>query len=284
MEEKIRFGPSGNDDSFYEQGLKDSCDAPAWLAHQGLTAYEYSFGRGYRMSSQTAEKLGKNANENGILLSIHAPYYINFANPDDEMAEKSYQYILTGLKLLRAMGGKHLVFHAGTETKQERSVAVGLISKRLDILIKKIYEAGYQDMFICPETMGKQAQIGTWKEIIDFCTKDKILVPTFDFGHVYALNQGTFGNYEDYVEVFNYAIEKLGYDRVKNCHIHFSRIMYGNKGEIKHLNYTDDGFGPEFAPCAKAIKDLKLTPTVICESAGHMSQDSLIYQNIYNNI
>ena len=79
MEEKVRFGPSGNDDSFYEQGLKDSCDAPAWLAHQGLTAYEYSFGRGYRMSSQTAEKLGKNAKENGILLSIHAPYYINFA-------------------------------------------------------------------------------------------------------------------------------------------------------------------------------------------------------------
>lgn len=284
MEEIIRFGPSSNDESFYADGLQNSIDAPAWIHNKGLNAYEYSFGRGYRMSTKTAIELGKNAKENNILLSIHAPYYINFANPDDEMAEKSYQYILTGLKILRAMGGKHLVFHAGTETKQERSVALNLIDKRLDILIKKIYEAGLDDMFICPETMGKQAQIGTWKEIIDFCAKDKILLPTFDFGHIYALSVGTFGSYDDYRQVFEYAIEKLGYNRAKNCHIHFSKIMYSQKGEVKHLNYTDEGYGPDFAPCAKAIKDLKLTPTIICESAGHMAQDSIIYQNIYNNI
>ena len=224
--EEIKFGPSGNDEFFYAEGNKSSLEAPEWLKNKGLSAYEYSFGRGYRMTSKMAQELGAKAKEHGIELSIHAPYYINLANPSDEMAEKSYEYILTGLKLLRAMGGRHLVFHIGSESKQDRKVALDLIDKRLDILIKKIYESGYNDLFICPETMGKQAQIGTYKEIVDFCTKDKILVPTFDFGHIYALNNGNFGSYEDYMEVFNYAIEKLGYDRVKNCHIHFSKIMF----------------------------------------------------------
>lgn len=282
--EKVKFGPSGNDEFFYAEGKKSSLEAPEWLKNKGLSAYEYSFGRGYRMTSKMAEELGAKAKEHGIELSIHAPYYINLANPSDEMAEKSYEYVLTGLKLLRAMGGRHLVFHIGSESKQDRQVALDLIDKRLDILIKKIYEKGYEDLYICPETMGKQAQIGTYKEIIDFCTKDKILVPTFDFGHIYALNNGNFGSFEDYMEVFNYAIEKLGYERVKNCHIHYSKIMYAGKGEVKHLNYTDEGYGPNFEACAKAIKALKLSPVIICESAGHMSSDALIYKNIYDNI
>ena len=282
--EEVKFGPSGNDEFFYAEGNKSSLEAPEWLKNKGLSAYEYSFGRGYRMTSKMAQELGSKAKEHGIELSIHAPYYINLANPSDEMAEKSYEYVLTGLKLLRAMGGRHLVFHIGSESKQDRKVALDLIDKRLDILIKKIYESGYNDLFICPETMGKQAQIGTYKEIVDFCAKDKILVPTIDFGHIYALNNGNFGSYEDYMEVFNYAIKKLGYDRVKNCHIHFSKIMYSTKGEVKHLNYTDEGYGPNFEACAKAIKELKLSPVIICESAGHMSNDALIYKNIYDNI
>ena len=243
--EEIKFGPSGNDELFYQEGFSSSLDAPKWLKEKGLSAYEYSFGRGYRMTSETAEKLGQKAKENGITLSIHAPYYINFANPDDEMAEKSYGYILTGLKLLKAMGGKHLVFHIGSESKQDRKTALNLIDKRLDELLKRVYQSGYgnADIMLCPETMGKSAQIGTWKEIIDFCAKDKILVPTFDFGHIYALNTGNFGSKQDFLEVLNYGIKVLGYELMKNCHIHFSKIMYSEKGEVKHLNYTDEGWG-----------------------------------------
>ncbi|MBO4412793.1 MAG: TIM barrel protein [Clostridia bacterium] len=283
--DEIKFGPSGNDELFYTEGFSSSLDAPAWLKEKGLSAYEYSFGRGYRMTSETAQKLGQKAKENGITLSIHAPYYINFANPDDEMAEKSFGYILTGLKLLKAMGGKHLVFHIGSENKQERKTALDLIDKRLDVLIKRVYESGYLEngMMLCPETMGKSAQIGTWKEIIDFCKKDKILVPTFDFGHIYALNVGNFGSFSDFLEVLSYGVKVLGYDRMKNCHIHFSKIMYSEKGEVKHLNYTDEGWGPNFLYLAQALKELKLTPTIICESAGNMATDSVIFKELYEN-
>jgi len=282
--EKIRFGPSGNSEIFYEAGNETSLQAPAWLKSVGLDAYEISFGRGYRMQSEMANLIGLEGEKNDVLISLHAPYYINLANEDDEMINKSFGYIITGLKMLRLVKGKHLVVHIGSQGKMSREKALDLISQRLDTLIQMVYKNGYEDMNICPEVMGKLAQIGSYKEIVDLCTKDKILVPTFDFGHIYAFNLGNFGSYEDYKKVFEYSIEKLGYERTKNCHIHFSKIQYGAKGELRHLNYFDEGYGPDFEPLARVIKELKLTPTIICESAGKMAEDALILKEIYQNI
>ena len=45
----------------------------------------------------------------------------------------------------------------------------------------------------------------------------------------------------------------LGEEKTKNTHIHFSKIMYGAKGEIKHLTFADDVYGPEFEPLAEII-------------------------------
>lgn len=39
----IKFGPSGNSDSFYKEGHKSSLEMPEWLHNMGLDAYEYSF-------------------------------------------------------------------------------------------------------------------------------------------------------------------------------------------------------------------------------------------------
>lgn len=281
---EVRFGPSGNSEIFYEAGNKTSVQAPAWLKSVGLNAYEISFGRGFRMSSEMAREIGKKAEENDVMISAHAPYYINFVNQDEEMVKKSYNYVMTGLKMLRELKGKHLIVHIGSQGSLERDEAIQLISKRLDTLVEMIYERGYDDMCICPETMGKKGQIGSYKEIIDLCVKDKIFVPTFDFGHIYAFNLGQFGIYDDFKSVFEYGIEKLGYDRIKSCHIHFSKIEYGGRGEIRHLNYSDEKFGPDFEPLARVIKDLKLTPFIICESKDKMAEDALTLKQIYNNL
>ena len=280
---KVKFGPSGNSELFYQLGYKSSVEAPAWLRSLGLSAYEYSFGRGYNMSQEKAIEIGREASANEIEISVHAPYYINFANESEEMVEKSYNYVLTGLKMLRAMGGKHLVFHASSQGKLPRERALELTRERLKILAKKVYESGYSDMMLCPETMGKPLQIGTFKEIVDLCTVDKIFVPTFDFGHIYSLSLGKFGSYEDYVEVFTYALEKLG-ERARFCHIHFSQIEYGQKGEVRHLNFGNGKFGPAFEPMLKAISDLGLFPTVICESHSNMATDALEMKQFFEKI
>lgn len=287
MENRIRFGPSGNSQIFYEAGNKKSTEAPAWLKSVGLDAYEYSFGRGYTMNEPTAREIGIEAEKNDVLVSVHAPYYINFANESEEMVEKSYGYVLKGLQYVEWFKGKKICVHLASQGKLEREYALKLARERLTKLVEKAKEQfDMTKLLICPETMGKYQQIGNEYEIIDLCTIDACLVPTFDFGHLNCLKQGGLKTEEDYKKVFDYAIEKLGYERVKNCHIHFSKIEFGAKGELRHLNFDDDfkNYGPDFAPLAKVLAQLKLTPTVISESAGNMAQDAMAMRDMYNAV
>ena len=79
-------------------------------------------------------------------------------------------------------------------------------------------------------------------------------------------------------------ISELGYERVKHFHVHFSKIMYGGKGEIKHLTFEDTQYGPEFEPLASALKELKLEPYIVSESAGTQDIDALEMKRIYGSV
>ena len=271
----IRFGPSGNCDLFYDQGFKSSLDAPAWLKNRGLSAYEYSFSRGFALSEFMAKSLGEKCKENGIELSVHAPYDINLANPDPVMIEKSFGYIITSLKYLKIMGARRLVFHPGTCGGLPRCEAVKLMNENMKKLVERIKAENFDfDFILCPETMGKSQQLGTYEEVAELCTYADFLVPTLDFGHINALTHGGLTRAEDYERIFKHLIDKIGFEKVKKVHIHFSKIEYGQKGEIKHLTFEDRDFGPEFPPLARVIKKLGLEPVIICESRGTQAEDA----------
>lgn len=281
----VLFGPSGCGEEFYEQGNKTILDVPKWIKNYGLDAYEYSFGHGYNMSIEKATEAGKLFKEYDIPLSLHAPFYINFANPSDEMFFKTQGYINTGIKFLKAFGTDKLVFHPASCGKLTREEALSLTQKRFDETFNELDSLGMlEGIMLCPETMGKTMQIGTWKEVIDLCKVNNHLVPTFDFGHINSLEQGSMKSKEDYKKVLYYCIETLGYERANNCHIHFSKIQYGLKGEIKHLNYDDTIYGPEFDGLAEALIELNLNPRVICESMSQMPHDALIMKKIYRKL
>ncbi|MGN0804842.1 MAG: TIM barrel protein [Candidatus Coproplasma sp.] len=280
----IKFGPSGNSLSFYEMGYKHTAQAPEYLEKFNLDCFEYSFGRGITLSEDKALEIGDAFKQGGKEISVHAPYFINFANPDDESANRSYNYVLGSAKFLKLFGGNRLVFHPASQGKLSREKAVELTAERLKVLCDYIYLNGYENLHFCPETMGKFAQIGTLEEIVEFCKIDKVFVPTIDFGHINAREQGSLKTVEDYKSRLEYMISELGYDRVKNFHVHFSKIMYGGKGEIKHLTFADTVYGPEFAPLAVALKELKLEPYIVSESDGTQAEDAKAMKEIYNNV
>ena len=132
--------------------------------------------------------------------------------------------------------------------------------------------------------MGKLAQIGTLEEVVSFCKIDKVYLPAVDFGHLNAREGGSLKTVEDYKSRLEYMIAELGYERVKHFHVHFSKIMYGGKGEIKHLTFEDDVYGPEFEPLAVALKELKLEPYIVSESAGTQVEDALEMKRIYGSV
>lgn len=164
----IKFGPSGNSESFYAAGFSHTEEAAAFVKKRGLDCFEYSFGRGVRMGEEKAISIGEAFKAEGIELSVHAPYFVNFANPDDEMAAKSYGYVLDSGKMVKLMGGERIVFHPAAQGKAEREAAVQKTEDRLKILRDYIYLNDMQDLKFCPETMGKIAQIGTVEEIVRF--------------------------------------------------------------------------------------------------------------------
>ena len=277
----IKFGPSGNSVAFTAAGKSKSEESAVWVKEMGLSCFEYSFGRGVSLSNERALSIGAAFKDAGVEISVHAPYYINFANPDQEMVEKSYMYVLQSAEKVKLMGGKRVVFHPASQGKMKREQAVDLTYERLNVLRDKIYENGFDDLIFCPETMGKIGQIGTVEEITRFCSIDKIYVPAVDFGHINARECGSLKTEQDYLDRLQYMVNNLGYEKMKNFHIHFSKIEYSAKGEVRHLTFEDDHYGPEFAPLSLALKKLSLEPYVICESAGTQDIDALKMQNIY---
>lgn len=277
----IKFGPSGNSVAFATAGKTKSEESAVWVKDMGLNCFEYSFGRGVSLTDERAISIGNAFRDAGVEISVHAPYYINFANPDDEMAEKSYMYVLQSAQKVKLMGGKRVVFHPASQGKMKREQAVDLTVKRLEILRDKIYENGFEDLIFCPETMGKIGQIGTIEEVTRFCKIDKIYVPAVDFGHINARECGSLKTENDYFERLSYMVSELGLEKMKNFHIHFSKIEYSAKGEVRHLTFEDMHYGPEFEPLSVALKKLGLEPYVICESAGTQDIDALKMQKIY---
>ena len=140
---------------------------------------------------------------------------------------------------------------------------------------------GLDHIHICPETMGKINQLGDLDEVIELCRLDDYLLPTIDFGHLNARSLGGLKTYEDYENVIKKLLNGVGREKTENMHVHFSKIMYSGKGEVRHLTFDDDVYGPEFPPLAKVFFDYKLTPYVLSESAGTQAEDAKTMKDEY---
>lgn len=280
----IKFGPSGNSESFYSEGHKSTLETPAWVAARGLEIFEYSFGKGVLIKEETARAIGEQAVKCNVEFTVHAPYYINFANPEKDKGEAGFRYLLQSMTAVKWFNGNRVVFHSGTETRQNRAEAVRLIHERLKTFCAAKKTVGLENVIICAETMGKLAQIGDLDEIIDICLIDESIYPCIDFGHINARTGGGLKTYSDYEIVVKKMLAKLGEEKTKNMHIHFSKIMYGGKGEIKHLTFADDVYGPDFRPLAEVLRDYRLSPYVLSESAGTQAEDAAEMKAVYMSL
>ncbi len=280
----IRFGPSGNSESFYRQGYKSSVQMPQWLARLGLNAYEYQCSKGINIGRTTAEELGKEAMKHDIFLSVHAPYYINMASEDPAKREKSKEYILRTLEVARWMGARRIVVHTGSCSNTDRRIALETAIRVLRETIAEADNRGYSDITICPEVLGKINQLGSLDEIIEMCKTDERLIPTIDFGHLHARGMGALNSPEDFERVLETIENSLGTERLKKLHCHFSRVEFSKGGEKKHWTYSDVQYGPEFEFLAEAIARRGMEPVIICESRENMAEDALELKRIYGRI
>ena len=267
---KTLFGPAGLADSFRRQGYKKSVQAADYLSKYGLTAFEYQCGRGVKISDEAAAQIGSRLAQKGIQVSLHAPYFISM--------------IMQSATALKAMGGKRVIFHSGSCAKQTRRQALEKAMDTMALMIQALDDAGMPDMTLCPETMGKVNQLGSLDEVLALCSVDKRIVPCIDFGHLNARDGGWIKGRDDYMYIIDRIANTLKDDRYTRFHSHFSKIEYTVGGEKRHLTFRDTVFGPEYQPLMQVIREEKLNPVIICESAGTQTEDAVRMKNYLEQI
>ena len=278
-----KFGPAGNSDSF-SKAHKSSLAAPQWIADFGLDCYEYQCGKGVNVGEATARKLGENARTHGIRLSLHAPYFINLANPDPESLQKTIGYITAACRAADWMGTDRVVIHSGALMKRTRREALDIALRSMEQVVAACDAAGYGHITLCPETMGKINQLGDLDEVLELCQVDGRLLPTVDFGHLYARSLGADEGEEATERILDRMEERLGGERASRFHSHFSRIQFTpGGGEKMHLTFAQDEFGPDHMPLMRSLARRGWSPTIICESAGTQAEDALTMKTAYRH-
>jgi len=226
--------------------------------------------------------IGERAREYGIKMSFHTPYFIALSGIEEEKRLKSIKYIEDSINAAYLLGAKTIVVHTGSAAKITRDEAMRLAA---DTLVKTLSVVDTKGIKIGLETMGKKNQLRTLDEVIELCRIDPILVPVVDFGHLNARDcGGIFVSADDYMRVFDKIDRNLGAEIACNLHCHFSKIEWTDKGEKKHLTFSDTIYGPDFEPLIEAIAKNGLSPTIISESAGTQSDDALAMKNYYKEL
>jgi deoxyribonuclease-4 len=237
----IRVGPAGSEGKGNLEGVKK-------VARMGLDCMEVAFTYGVRMHMEEAERLGELARAKGIVLSVHAPYYINLASDEAEKVKASKARILASCERAHALGAQNVVFHAGFYQKKTADDTYELVKKKISEIQDEISKKKW-DVTLCPELTGKPSQFGSLEEILRLMRETGCGI-TVDFSHLLARQQGRI----DYAEVLKTLPSKF--------HAHFSGIAYGDKGERRHI-VTRKKF---FEPLARQMLKRKLDITLINES------------------
>ncbi len=277
----VHFGPAGTPQGFFEKGYKKSVQLPDYLDEIGLELFEYQCGNGVTVGETTARALGEAFRKKGKILSVHAPYFISLSSVEPEKRDNSIGYILKTARAAHWMGAERIVVHSGSCAKISREEALALAKETLTRARDALKQEGLENIVVCPETMGKINQLGTLDEVLELCKVSDFFLPTVDFGHLNARTQGGVAAKEDYRQILDRIENVIGNDRMRQMHVHFSKIEYTSGGEKKHLTFEDTLFGPDFEPLAEVLVQKNSEAHIICESDGTMDIDALAMKQMY---
>jgi deoxyribonuclease-4 len=241
---KINLGPAGTP-------AKSTIEGLSAIRQLGLQAMEVQFSHGIGMGLPLAKQIGQENKKYGVVLSIHAPYYINLTSTEKRKIKESKQRILSSCERGHLMGADNIVFHAAYYGKQDKEEIYRHVKEEILDMTTAIEKKKW-DVKLCPETTGKHTQFGTLDELIRLSGETNCNL-CVDFAHLYARNNGKV----DYKGI----LKKLRHFRQMHCH--FSNINFSEKGELNHLNMDHK---PPFEPLAKQILKARKNITIISET------------------
>jgi deoxyribonuclease-4 len=273
--DKLLFGPSGVPHS---SPKPDTQSGVRRVAELGLDCMELAFTRRVSMGMEKAAKVKQTAEELGVRLTVHAPYFINLNSPEPEKIEASKERMLQAARVGYACGAESICIHAAFYMKKDleevyQNVVDGF-RETTDILKKEGVK-----VWMRPEVMGKPSQFGTVPETVRLSKDVPGVLPLVDFAHLHARSIGAYNTYEEFCSVLDEMKDGLGPESLQRLHLHVSGIDYGDKGEKKHLILKESDFN--YKDLMKALKDYDCKGFVICESPNQ-EDDALLLKQTYD--
>jgi len=274
---RLRFGTAGIPISTPKPSTLTGIEQVKKL---GLDAMELEFVRRVNLKPETARKIKYVAQKNDVLLTAHAPYYINLNATEKAKREASKNRIIQSAERLHEAGGWSVVFHAGYYLKQEPSKVYDTIKSEIGDIVTTLQDKGV-NVWIRPELTGKPTQFGTLNELIQMSQEVEQVLPAIDFAHCHARNKGKYNSTEEWREMLSLLEEGLGRDALDNMHIHISGIEYSDKGERNHLNLQESDM--KWEDLLRVLKEFKVKGVVISESPN-IEGDALLMKKKYEEI
>jgi len=254
-----------------------SLGAIAWLVELGLNALELGWVQSVRVSEQTCLEIRSAAQQKDVLISVHAPYFINL-NADEEEWPKSRKRLMDAAHYGNLAGATDIIFHPGSYFGAPPQEVLPKAIQRLQGCAEELRQTG-NPAVLRPETMGKVAMLGSFEDALEMSRSIPGVRPCLDFAHLHARpGDGTMNTYDEWSRLLEAYGKALGEAAFKDLHIHLSGIEYGAKGEREHLPLEQADL--DIRALFQALKDFGCQGRILCESPV-MEDDALILQKTW---
>lgn len=249
----ILFGPAGLGP------VKTATHVLEQYHKQGLRACEIAFTYSAYIKPQECLLIKEKAQALGIELSIHAQYFVNLNSAEKAKREATKKRILACCEIGELLGAKVVVFHPGYysdkgDTSEKREQSYQTIKQGVLELMKEREKKKWK-IQIAPETMGKVNVFGSVEEISRL-VKETGCSFCIDFAHILAREKKV-----------DYATIERAFPQ-KDWHVHFSGIVYGEKGEKHHITTGKKEWREllKNLPREKNIRIINESPTMVEDS------------------
>ena len=272
--DRLRFGTAGIPLS---TPRRSTIDGIVHVRNLGLDAMELEFVRGVNLKPELAKKIKYVAKKHDVLLTAHAPYYINLNASEKAKVEASKRRIIQSAERLYDAGGWSVVFHAGYYLKQDPAKVYNRIRDALKEIERELMDRGIK-VWLRPELTGKPTQFGDLKEIVKLSEELETVLPTIDFAHAHARNRGKCNSAEEWREMLAFMEDRLGREALDSMHIHMSGIEYTEKGEKRHLPLRESDM--RWQDLLRVLKEFRVKGVVISESPN-IEEDAILMKNFF---
>jgi deoxyribonuclease-4 len=277
--DNFRFGTVGSPNSTPKKP-GGSLGAILRIRELGLSVLELGWVNSVRISEHSCLEIRAVSLTQDVLLSVHAPYFINL-NADDQEWPKSRQRLMDAAHFGNLAGATDIIFHPGSYFGRPPELVLPKVIQRLRACVEELRAAGNQ-VILRPETMGKSAMLGSLEDTLQMAQEIPGVEPCLDFAHLHARpGDGSMNTYQEWRQVLTAYRDVLGQEALHRLHIHLSGIDYGPKGERKHLPLAEADI--DLHALFRALHEFGCNGRILCESP-EMEADALKMQTRWAEI